>query len=398
MRVLLATEASSAGVGRHVIDLAHGLSARGCSVRVAYSLRRSDAAFEQGLAVPGIASDVVDMRRAPHPADALAVWQLGRVIHDHGPFDVVHAHSTKAGALLRALPRPVLRGARVVYTPHCVFTMNPHLGRAAFLATRTVERLLALRTDALIAVSPSEQDHLLELGIEPWRVRCIPNGLAARASTERAAARAELGLAEDDVAVGFVGRLCAQKDPLLMVRAFARTAARAPRAVLLMVGSGPLEGEAQAEARELGLGQRVRWLGARPGAEVMPAFDVFAMTSSYEAMPYVLIEALACGLPIVSTAVGGAELAVIEGRTGAIARWRTPGAFEQALAPLLHDSALRRRMAHAARRHAARFDVDTMVESTLELYDGLLGIRPADRAPARCALEAVPDQNRSAAR
>ena len=162
--------------------------------------------------------------------------------------------------------------------------------------------------------------------------------------------------------------MCHQKDPLFALRAFAALVREHSQARLVMVGDGPLEDAARAEARHLGLDAAVRWLGHRTAVEVMPAFDVFCMTSRYEAMPYVLLEALSAGLPILCTAVGGSRVAVEPGVSGNIVTDRRPEAFAAALGELFSDPGRRAAMARGARERAARFSVDAMVQATLEVY------------------------------
>ena len=366
LRILLVTEASSAGVGRHVIDLARGLGERGHEVHLVYSARRIDRPFAEGLAaLPHLAAHEVAMRRAPHPGDLGAWLRLRRALARYGPFDVVHAHSTKAGLLLRALPS--LGGARVVYTPHCIYTQNPALSPATRALARWVELGLARRTDALIAVSPDEREHVLGLGLDAARVRVVPNGVGPLGG-ERAAARRALGFAAGDLVIGFVGRLCAQKDPALLLEACAALRAGRPRLRLVVTGDGPLAGPLRRRAEELGLASAVRWTGHRPAAEVMPAFDLFALPSRYEGLPYVLLEATACGLPIVATRAGGVPWVVEEGVNGHVVAVGDRAGLAAALARLADDAQLRARMARAAAERAARFSVEEMVTRTEDLY------------------------------
>lgn len=366
LRVLLVTEASAAGVGRHVVDLAEGLLERGHVVHLAYSPARIDRPFEEGLARLEVGTThAIPMRRGPHPGDLRALRALRRVLREHGPFDVAHAHSTKAGLLVRTLPS--LGGARVAYTPHCIYTMNPDLGRPARAVARAIEVTLARRTDALIAVSPDEGEHVRGLGLRADRVNVVPNGVAPLES-DRGGLRRALGFAADELVVGFVGRLCAQKDPGLLLEAFARLRGDHPRARLAMVGDGPLRHALHRRGARLELGDRVRWLGARPAAAVMPAFDVLALPSRYEGLPYVLLEALAAGLPIVATDVGGVRLAVEEGENGYVVPCGVADRFADALASLLADPARRERAGRAARARAPRFSIAEMVARTEAIY------------------------------
>jgi len=181
--------------------------------------------------------------------------------------------------------------------------------------------------------------------------------------------------------IGFVGRLCAQKDPALLLRACAALRASRPRLRLVVTGDGPLAGALRSAASELGLAGVVRWTGQLPAAEVMPAFDLFALTSRYEGLPYVLLEATACGLPIVATRVGGVPLVVEDGVNGSVVAVGDDAGLGAALARLADDPALRSRMARAASERAPRFSVATMVTRTEDLYRELLDRREPARRP-----------------
>ncbi|MGH8645458.1 MAG: glycosyltransferase [Gammaproteobacteria bacterium] len=370
MRILQITEASSAGVGRHVVDLSKGLLELGCEVHLIYSPRRIDATFAAGIeGLPGLHLRPLDMRRGAHISDLLVVHQVRSYLRDQGPFDVIHGQSSKGGAIgrLAGLRHP----SAMVYTPHCIFTMNPTIGKLQFHLFRAIESGLARCTDAVIAVSPDEQQHLLEIGFDRQRVRCIPNGLGSQTWADRLSLRRSLGVTEQDVVVGFLGRLCHQKNPLLMIAAFAELAPRCPNAVLVMVGQGELEEGARSLAEQHRLGKRVLWLGYWKPEEILPAFDLFALTSRYEALSYVLLEALAAGLPIVSTRVGGARLAIEPDINGSLVPSFEPRDFAAALEGIVASRDKRQHMAQASYRKAEDFLVSIMVERTYDLYTHL---------------------------
>jgi glycosyltransferase involved in cell wall biosynthesis len=181
--------------------------------------------------------------------------------------------------------------------------------------------------------------------------------------------------------VGFLGRLSPQKNPLLLVDAFAKLAPRHPDAMLAIAGDGPLEAEAREAERALGLTGRIVWLGFRRPVDVMPGFDVFALPSRYEGLPYVLLEAVAAGLPIVSTPVGGSET-VIDNDGNGIITAATPEDFAAGLGRLLGDRALRHRMAASAREKAGQFTITRMVDRTLDVYASACERRRSRSRPA----------------
>ncbi|MHC4909002.1 MAG: glycosyltransferase family 4 protein [Planctomycetota bacterium] len=374
MRILMVTEASSGGAGRHVIDLVDGLQARGCSTGLVYSPSRCDATFEAFVARQDAGSTrTMEVRRGPHWSDRKAIAGIREFVQQSGPFDVVHGHCSKAGLLTRA--SGLGSQSAVVYTAHGIFTMNPTNGRIARAVARFVERALAPRCDAVIAVSPHEHDHIVGLGIPESKVHYVPNGVRSCSWPTRAAAREAAGLDPQAPIVGYVGRLTKEKNPLLLVEAFATVAPRFERAMLAMVGDGPLLDECLARARELRIEDRIVWLGYRDAAELLPAFDIMAIPSRFESLPYVVLEAMSAGVPVVATAVAGMKMAVRDGENGLLVDRLDADAFGAALGRLLGDAALLPRLADEAKRSVEAFTADGMVDATLDLYRQLVAAR-----------------------
>ena len=211
-----------------------------------------------------------------------------------------------------------------------------------------IEWVLGGVTRRIITVSPEEHRLVVRKGIGRSRVILIPNGVAPIAFPPRAVVRRGLGLTEESVAIGFIGRLVDQKAPDVLVKAFSMVASGAPLARLVIVGSGPLEVPLRNLADRLGIGDRILWLGERDGTAVLPGLDLFAIASRKEGLPYVLLEAMAAGLPIVATATSGVELLVDHGRNGFIVPPNCPEAFAAALADLTSDPQCRARFGLAS--------------------------------------------------
>lgn len=367
-KILLVTEAAGGGSGRHFVDLAQELGRRGYRVHAVYSRGRAEARFEEELLAAGVTVGTVPMRRGVGPWDAVDAWHLRHYIVEHGPFDVVHGHSSKAGALVR-LVAP--RGALRIYTPHAFRTMDPTLGGAGRIFYGKIEALLGrLWTDGIIAVSAEEHDHGVALGIAPSRMFTVLNGIHPFAGGDRAALRESIGLPSNAVAVGFVGRLTAQKNPVRFVEAIRAAADVDPRIRGVMIGTGELREEVERAADD-----RILFLGNQDAKRYFAAFDILAMTSNYEGMPYVLVEALHAGLPIVSTDVGGATATIRPGVNGE----RLPvdvsaREFGAALVALLEGDRLAR-YAAASREMASAFTVEHMVDQTLDVYRACLDRR-----------------------
>lgn len=382
LRIALVLETSGGGSGRHVLDLARGLVARGHRVSVIYSPVRAEPRFVIALkAIEGVDVTELAMERSPSLSDFGAVRALRAMIQNAAsPFDVLHAHSSKAGGLLRlaarGFPQPV------IYTPHCLRTMDPTLHFPAREIIGFAEVFLSWMTDAIICVSEEEMAHATKLGIAPEKLHLVINGVGAPPAEARARLRAEHGIAEETVVIGFLGRYVPQKAPQRMLDVLGRlvqgTEGNAPFKIA-MVGEGPLEATLKADEDARRFADRLLWLPGSIGPEAMRMFDVFAMPSAYEGMPYVLLEAAASGLPIVATEVGGTSAIVGNERNGYVVENWDPPAFADRLGALVRDSGLRKRMAAQSLEAAESFTIDAMIERTVGVYDHAISERRARR-------------------
>jgi glycosyltransferase involved in cell wall biosynthesis len=367
-RVLMIVESAAGGTGRHVLDLCQGLLARGCDVHLVYSTVRIDPLFKHRLTqfkhLPTLA---LPIRTAPHFTDLAALRAIRQHIRRNGPFDIIHGHSSKGGALARLAALGTR--AKAFYTLHGLIMMDPDLARPKSLFYRAIELLLSFRTSRIIAVSPEESRAAIRVGLGRHRVQTIPNGVDAQELTPRARARRNIGLFDDEaIVIGFVGRLVTQKAPQILLRAFALATRVAPNLRLAIVGSGPLEPALRRLADQQALADKVLWLGERDARTVLAALDVFATSSRKEGLPYVVLEAMAAGLPIVATNSAGVEILVEPNVNGVVVPRDAAAALGLALIGLASDPQRRAAFAQASRRRAARFTLDAMVDQTLAAY------------------------------
>ena len=261
-------------------------------------------------------------------------------------------------------------GAVSVYTSHAIRTMDPTLHPAVHQFYRLIEVVLARSTtDAIIAVSDAERQHIIRLGVAAGKIHVVPNGIPADATRRPAeGARLILGLAPQDVCLGFIGRLVPQKAPERFVTTIARLAQRLPQVRGDRRRKWTAGAAVHALADELGVADRINWVTNQPGPQVLPAFDTLVLPSLYEGMPYVLLEALAAGVPVVSTDVGGVAEAVSSGETGFIVPQDNIDALLAKIGLLIEDEALRRQMAQTSLRKSGEMSVDRMVDQTVQLY------------------------------
>jgi glycosyltransferase involved in cell wall biosynthesis len=367
MRICHLLETAGGGSGRVVLDLIEAGLAWGDEIVLLFAPSRAEASFLADMRRFGRSIKVraVPMRRSVGPWDLWSLFQIVRALLAFGPFDVIHSHSSKAGALAR-LARPFARSAVQVYTPHAFVTLAP----SASPFYRWVERLLAPLADAIVCVSAREKEHAEHvLHVPAERLFLVPNGTRRVETSARAQARARLGIPETTVAIGFVGRMVLQKNPLRAAGAFLAQAQRFLGVELFFLGEGVLRAEVEARVSAEGAAPRVHWLPDVASADVMAGFDVLLASSDYEGLPLVFLEALASGVPIVSTPVGGVEECVHEGVTGFTADDYSESALAEALGRFLALSATERTaMGRQARLLGATYTLGQCAEKTREVY------------------------------
>jgi glycosyltransferase involved in cell wall biosynthesis len=315
MNILQVVESSGAGVGRHVRGLCECLVAADQRVTVAYAPYRADAAFRQFIATQRNHIDFVPLklRRKISPGSDLASFaQLRHAIKHKGPFDVIHGHSSKGGAIARLAGR--LSGIPTVYTPHSLIISSPEISGAKRTAYTLVERILgACATSKMIAVSEDERDYILRLRLVPnKRVALIHNGIDDQTFAYFSGLSGGDHRVTDErpLTFGSIMRFSAQKAPGHLLEAFVQLARRLPQVPLRLVvaGDGELLAGVKGKVQASGVGEKIFLLGWRTDvASVLHGYDVFVIPSLYEGLSYVILEAMAAGLPIVSTDVFGTK-------------------------------------------------------------------------------------------
>lgn len=306
------------------------------------------------------------MPRAIGWKDIPALNRIRKHIRAAGPFDIIHGHSSKGGGYARLLK--LCENAPIVYTPHAFVTLSPVAAAPKRLLYGMIEAALALMTDRIICVSSAEREHARRLGIADGKLAVIGNGAAAISGPSRESVRERLGIDPGRVVVGFVGRMDDQKAPERLVAAARQLLPQLSQLLFLMIGDGPKRQPLEAGLRKTGLGDQVRWLGAVDARDYMPGFDILALPSLYEGFPYVLVEALHAGLPIVSTPVGGTHETVAAGVNGIIVPHGDTEKMAEAIRLLATDRALRCAMAKASLERAELFSIPRMIDAMEDLY------------------------------
>jgi glycosyltransferase involved in cell wall biosynthesis len=339
------------------------------------------------LIAPGSRAIYLDTLRRPLSPfnDLRAVVRLYGELKRARPA-IVHTHMAKAGLIGRVaaaiynLTRGESTRARVIHTYHG-HVLEGYFSAAMTSVFITLERLLARATDRIVAISPAIERQLCD-GFRIGRAdqyRVVPLGFdlgsfAAVDDAARIRARQDLQLSADADVVCTVGRLTAIKQHRLFLETIAKVAAKRPNVVALIAGDGELRSDLEAYAAELKIADRVRFLGWRRDlANIYAAADVFLLTSRNEGTPVALIEAMASGVPGVSTDVGGVKDVITSEEVGVRVPNADPDALAAPIVRYLGDRELRRQSGIRARAAVLdRFSLDRLVRDVSALYSEVL--------------------------
>jgi glycosyltransferase involved in cell wall biosynthesis len=308
---------------------------------------------------------------AVYDRSGLRAWRQLATMLRRERFDVVQSQHEKADILNALLPRR----AGTVYVSN-----RRDMGFKKSRKLQHLFRWLNPRYDAVVAPARQILSGLAQCErLDPLRMNWIPNGVDTRryapATPERRQdARRGLGLAADAIVFGCVARMTPVKRHVDLLDAFANVHRALPETRLLLVGDGPLLAELQARIAALGIGDAVQLLSFRDDVDnLLPALDVLVLPSSSEGMSNAILEAMACALPVVATAVGGNLHLVQHETTGVLVPPHDPISLATALQTLAASPLVRRRMGLAARTRIEReFSLDSMVQGFDQLYRRLL--------------------------
>jgi glycosyltransferase involved in cell wall biosynthesis len=350
-----------AGVPRHVADLISGFGALG--MHAAVVCPRESELWEFLSGEEHVTLHAMSAARNPRPADLRSIALVARLARRA---DVIHAHSSKAGFVGRLGAALAGRGGRCVFTPHAWSYWSA--GGAKGAAYRRWERLGARLCARIVALTQTELNDGLAAGVgRPDQYRVVPNGVELERFTAPRKPRAGRIL--------FVGRLAPPKRPDLAVEIIRRVRADHPGAELWIVGDGPQRADVERLVSSAGLDGTVRLLGARRDLpRLLRESACLLLPSDYESCPYAVLEAMAAGVPVVATRVGGVPELVEDGVEGILVPARQPEAAAAAVGRVLADPKAARAMGEAGRRRAReRYSLERMVADTVTVYEELLG-------------------------
>ncbi|MBS0582360.1 MAG: glycosyltransferase [Proteobacteria bacterium] len=326
--------------------------------------RRPSFLLDQ-IAAAGVPVHCIPKTRAIDPA---FVWRLVAFLR-RGRYDLVHCFSLTA-ELWVSLAHVFARRAALIVSMR-------DMGDILSSRQWTIKRALCRNADAIISNSQRAADRLVrELGASR-PIDVVPNGITTPQLLDparRAAVRAALPVARRDAVVAlFVGRLAAQKNVALLLDAIA-SLGKTERPALLLAGSGPLRAQLTAQADSLGIADDVAFLGERDDVgDLMQAVDLLVLPSLDEGLSNVVLEAMASGLAVVASRVGGNPEVIVDGESGLLFDSGDRTALIAHLGTLVTDRARRETIGRAARERVADYySIDALVARTCAIYRRVL--------------------------
>jgi len=307
-----------------------------------------------------------DLKSKPDPSsDIVTLWSLIKLVRKWEP-DIVHCHSTKAGALGRIASSIV--GVPTVFTVHGWGFYNTNFKHMRSILTKG-ERILSDITDQIVCVSNNDLSEGRERSVlSETQGRVIRNGIPRPDPNENIDLHDQLGIEKDRITVGAVARLSEQKNPIEILKVGGKLQQDGYKITVVLIGDGELKKECQEYAQTQGIEARIP--GFRDDAmELLSGLDIFMLTSSFEGLPLTVLEAMHLGIPIVSYDVGGVSEAVIDDETGFIIKNRDTGLFIEAVKSLVANKRLRKNLGkNAETRARKRFTEQRMAEEYQEVY------------------------------
>ena len=362
---LLTRSLTTGGAEQQLVALARGLCEGGHQVSI--GVFYGGGPLERGLESAGM--EIVDLGKSGRWDVVPFLLRTAAALRLRKP-DVLYSFLGGANLVASAVRRSVPRTKLVWSVRNSEFDMS--VDHWVARAGHRLEAALAHAPDAIIANSSAGRDFAVSRGFPAGRITIVPNGIDTDRFRPdpglRAEQRGKLGLSEDEIAIGVLGRLNATKDHASFLRAAAAVHARQPNCRFLCVGSGPELERLQRLAVDLGIADRVLFPGELDPAAALNAFDIACSSSITEGFSNALAEAMACGLPCAATDVG--DSAMIVGDSGMVVPPASPadlaGAVERQIERLpAHDPAVPRA------RIVDNFSLAAMVDRTVEVFRSL---------------------------
>jgi glycosyltransferase involved in cell wall biosynthesis len=362
------------GAQMHTLRVSRFLSEKGVDVEV---ITRHHPGLARQEAIDGI-----PVYRTPiwHRSKVIAslsftFYALRQLIASRGQFQVIHSHEMLSPMTIGLIACKLL-GTKLVVNPH----RGGYLGDMYKLTTRrplTGKLRLSWvrrRGDAFVTCSREMAAELEAGGIAKEKIHVIPNAIYTNQFRpvepgEKVALREQLGM-PDGVWACYAGRLSAEKGLNLLLQVWAKVIQQVTTAHLLIVGDGDQRPALEALTRQLGLDEHVRFTGSVPETlQYLQACDLYVQPSYTEGLPVSMLEAMACGLPVLATGVGGVTDILADGKNGLVIPARDADSLEEGLCRLLSSEALRLRLGAQARQDVVAYcDIEQVGQALLNLY------------------------------
>jgi glycosyltransferase involved in cell wall biosynthesis len=350
------------GITSYVYTLARGMKQRGHSVYLASGKGELMEEFKQ----EGISLIPVPMKTKKEisPKIILSMLRLSKIIKEKN-IDLVHSH-TRTTQVLGCLLNSFLG------TPH-VSTCH------GFFEKRLIRKIFPCWGDAVIAISEPVKEHLVrDFKVDDKKIFIIHNGIDVEKSKiqnpkSKIEIKKEFGLKEGPV-VGIVARLSDVKGHIYLIKAIDEVLKINPCVQLLIVGEGKIKGELEELVKTLGIERNVFFIPRVSDTKnVLSAMDIFVMPSLKEGLGLALMEAMASGLSVIGSDVGGIKSLIQHGYNGLLVKPKDPGHLQEAILELLNDESKRKFLGKNAKDHITQnFSIDKMVSETLEVYSGCI--------------------------
>lgn len=374
--LFLITGLDYAGAEMQVLELALGLNHRGWNVQVVSLIKPSldlSRYEEEGISFRhlNMSKGIPDLR---------AIWKLNKIVTEFKP-RIIHSHMIHANILAR-ISRMFTNVPILISTAH----NTNEGGKLRMMMYRLTDRLCELTTNVSLDAVDS---YIRKKASPPGKIICVPNGINLRKfqsnKDDLSNLRRELGI-EDAFVWLAVGRLTEAKGYPDMLQAWSRVAAARPDGRLLIVGDGEDRERLAEMANELGIADSVQFLGIRSDVpRLMNVADAYVMSSLWEGMPMVLLEASACELPIVSTDVGGNREVVQHGTSGFLTQASDAGELADRMLEMMKlPEDHRIEMGRQGRLHVMeQYDIDSVLSRWESLYEELYDTRYASVGPSK---------------
>lgn len=364
------TQGEMGGAQRYVFDLANFLDKDRYEILVAAGPEKKD--LPDRLAGINVATAVIPslVRNISPISDIRAIFELKRLYQTCQP-DIIHLNSSKAG-VLGSLAARLAGMTKVIFTAHGFAFLEPRS-----ILTRGIyywaERLASKFRGKIITVSDYDRQQAIKANIAPTeKLVTIHNGIEADKSAgyDNSVARPFIGQSID---VGTIANLYKTKGLEYLVDAAKLALKDFPQVRFVVIGEGTERANLESRISNLGLEDNFKLVGEKPNAaRYLSQFNIFILPSIKEGFPYTLLEAMAAGLPIVATRVGGIPEAMIDQKTGILVEPKNPPALANAIADLLRHPEKAKALGAAAREQVKKFSLERMVRETETVYSSIL--------------------------